>query len=47
MFKKFLFIMTIIMALFIISPRKQNDMFISAEDDAIEWNNYKTENISL
>lgn len=47
MFKKFLFIMTIIMTVFIISPRKQNDMFISAEDDYLEWNSYEIEDVLL
>jgi hypothetical protein len=40
MFKKLLLVMTI-MTLFVAIPKKQNDIFIAAEDDYIEWNSFE------
>ena len=45
MLKKFLFLMTIIMTLFVIGPKEQNNILIVEEDDLIEWNRYEVENI--
>jgi hypothetical protein len=41
MLKKFLFIMTMIMTLFIIEPKNKNNIFIVEEDDLIEWHSYE------
>ncbi len=45
MFKRFLFTMTIIMTLFIIEPKKQNNILISGEEDLIKWNSYEVEDV--
>ena len=45
MLKKFLFLMTIIMTLFVTGPKEQINILIVEEDDLIEWNSYEVENI--
>ncbi len=42
MFKRFLLAITM-MTLFVTSLKKQNDIFIVAEDDYIEWNSFEIE----
>ncbi len=45
MFEKFLFAMVIVLTLFVIGSREQNNILIAEKDDAIEWNNYEIEDI--
>jgi len=43
MLKKLILVMTIILTLFIIGPKKEDEILVAEEDDAIEWNSYETQ----
>lgn len=45
MLKKLSFALILIMVLSIAKPIKQNNIFIAAEKDLIEWNGYEVEDI--